>query len=156
MSHRHKVHVTARIGPDTADALQKYCVAHHQNRSQVIDQAVRAWIFPEHHEERQMVIHENLNQLIWQQRRQDQMIERQFEIVKEMFGLFVRQFYFYTPQMPEPQRKAAAASGSQRYARFLEYVANNLKSGASVLEEAPLLMTGEPPRDLGQGVEDDS
>ena len=130
MSKTNKVHITARLHPDIAEALNQYCAAHHQSRSQIIERAVRALIFPEYIEEREQVITENLDKLYWEQTRQGQMMRRQFEILKEMIALYVRQFYFYTPALPETEKKAAVASGRLRFDRFLVQVAENILAPA--------------------------
>ena len=158
MTKIHKVHITARLNPDLADALQKHCVAHKLSRSEVIDRALRASIFPEYIEERERVLTQNLDRLFWEQRRQGQALRWQFQVVKEMIALFVRQFYFYTPPLPEDQKKAAVASGRQRYDRYLDQVAQNAGTVQSLLEQAPVLAVVEPedfPRKQEEDADDD-
>ena len=144
MSKTNKVHITVRLNPDLADTLNQYCVAHHASRSEVLDRAVRTLIFPEYIEERERILTETLDRFCWEQRRERQMMKRQFQVLKEVLALYVRQFYFYTPPLPETEKKVAVASGRERYNRFLEQVAQNVGTGKSILEQAPELTIVEP------------
>ena len=59
------------------------------------------------------------------------------QVLKEMLGLMVRSFFNHTPAVPKKDWEAAVISGKARFNRFLDILANNLRSGKSVLNDMP-------------------
>lgn len=134
----NKVVISGSIDADVVEALTKHCEANPRlSRSAVMTQALRQLLFPEHQEERERVLTENLDRLWWHQHNQADRMNRDLRTIEEMLALFVRTFYNHTPQVPENQRDAAAVSGEKRFSQFLEVLAANLGPGKSALERMP-------------------
>jgi len=134
----NKVVISGSIDADVVEALTKHCEANPRlSRSAVMTQALRQLLFPEHQEERERVLTENLDRLWWHQHNQADRVNRELRTIEEMLALFVRTFYNHTPQVPDNHRDAAATSGEKRFSQFLEALAANLGPGKSVLERMP-------------------
>jgi len=135
---KHKVLVSGSIDPDVFEALERHCRAHpSRSRSAVITQALRQLLSPDYQEERERVISENLDRLYWHQHNQALHARQELRTLKEMLALLVRTFYNHTPEIPEGQRQAAAASGEKRFNQFLDALAAQVGPGPSALERMP-------------------
>jgi hypothetical protein len=71
-------------------------------------------------------------------------------VLKEMVGLGVRSFLNHTPAVPESGKAAALLSGKQRFGRYLDLVAANVRGGDSVLGD---VTSPEPPAAAGDEVD---
>lgn len=141
----HKVRLTGTIDPDVSQALEDFCRSHPKlSRSAVMAQSLRQFLIPEHQEERERVLTENLDRLYWHQHNQADRVKQELRTIKEMLALFVRTFYNHTPAVPEDQREAAAIQGQTRFTRFLEAVAENVGPGKSTLDQMPTPAPGNP------------
>lgn len=54
------------------------------------------------------------------------------EIISEMVSFFVLHYFYYTPELPEAQRKALLISGKDRHAKFLELLAKRMQEKGSL------------------------
>jgi hypothetical protein len=83
----------------------------------------------------------------------------ELQVLKELIGLGMRSFFNHTPPVPETGKAAALLSGKQRFQRYLDLVASNLRGGDSVLADVPLPEPAEAPADAeapgGDGVKPD-
>lgn len=133
-----KVRLTGTIDPDVSEALEAFCRSHPKaSRSAVMAQALRQYLFPDHREERERVLTENLDRLYWRHHNQSERTDRELRTIREMLALFVRTFYNHIPEVPASERKAAAIKGEQRFGRFQEVLAEHLGPGKSALELMP-------------------
>jgi hypothetical protein len=71
-------------------------------------------------------------------RRLEQRLRIDLQVVKELIGLGMRSFFNHTPPVPDNGKTAALVSGKQRFQRYLDLVASNLRGGDSVLGDVPL------------------
>ena len=142
----HKVLVSGSIDPDVFELLQAHCRAHPRlSRSAVMSRALRQLLSPEHQEERERVLTDNLDRLYWRLHNHADRVDGDLRLVKEMLTLFVRTFYNHVPELPPEVREAAAMQGERRLRRFMEVLAENVGTGKSRLERMP---EEAPPEDV--------
>jgi hypothetical protein len=144
MRPKNKILVSGTIDPEVFQALCRYCqVNPSQSRSAIMSLALRQFLSPEHQEERQRVVAENLDRLYWHAQNHAKRMNQELRVIREMLALFVRTFYNHTPGVPEDRRDAAAADGQARFVRFLEILAEHAGDGPSALELMPELTVVE-------------
>jgi hypothetical protein len=57
------------------------------------------------------------------------------EIMSEMVSFFVLHYFYYTPELPEAQRKALLISGKDRHAKFLELLAKRMQGKGDLVSK---------------------
>jgi len=137
MSRVVKEKISGRVDPDLLAAVDRYCQASGQTRSDVLAQGLRWVVTPEHQEERERVVAETLDRIAWQLTRLDRHARRELNVLEEMLGLFVRAYYNHTPRIPDPSLMEFRAAGKERFDAFMQILAENVGPGQSMLEQAP-------------------
>lgn len=137
MSKVIKEKISGRVDPDLLAAVDRYCQATRQTRSDVLSRGLRWAVTPEYQEERERVVAETLDRIVWQLARLDSRVRREMNIVQEMVGLFVRAYYNHTPRIPEPSRNEFRAAGKERFDAFMAALAEHVGPGRSMLEQTP-------------------
>jgi hypothetical protein len=82
-------------------------------------------------------------------RRLEQRMRIELQVLKELIGLGMRSFFNHTPPIPDTGKAAALLSGKQRFQRYLDLVASNLRGGESILGDVPLPEPAETPSGAG-------
>jgi hypothetical protein len=77
-------------------------------------------------------------------RRLERQLRLEIAVLKEMIGVGMRSFFNHTTPIPEATKNAALRSGKERFHRYLDLLATNLRSGESILKDLPLPEAGEP------------
>jgi hypothetical protein len=137
MSKAIKEKISGRVDPDLLAAVDRYCQANRQTRSDVLTRGLRWAVTPEYQEERERVVAETLDRIAWQLARLDGRVRREMNVLQEMLGLFVRAYYNHTPKIPEPSRNEFRAAGKERFDAFMQALAENVGPGRSMLEQVP-------------------
>ena len=151
-----KEKVSGRVDADLLAAVDRYCSATGQTRSDVLVEGLRRVVTPEYFEERERVVAETLDRLVWLVTRLDRHARRELKVLTEMLGLFVRAYYNHTPRTTPASLREFQAAGRERFEAFMAILARNVGPGRSMLEQVPAWAKAreqdhaleEPPRDL--------
>ena len=108
-------------------------------RSAIVDRALTAWFAGEADNQREAAINRRLDRLT----RQFGRIERDNLVLAETLATFVHYFLTVTPPVPANQVEAARAKGDLRFDLFARQVAEALRSGQRILQNAVEDVTAE-------------
>jgi len=130
-----KTQRSAYLAPKIDDALMRHCRQHNLKPSRVIEHALKLFLFPEFDERRDRNILDQLDVLTDRFEQEAENSARQFTIIREMAAMHVKQFFFYSPEIPDDRQGAAVASGLRRFGKFLDKLGENLDPAKSLLRK---------------------
>ena len=110
--------------------------------SAVVADATKESLLSAYRSEREQEILKAADRNFHALRRLEQQLRLDIQVLKEMVGLGMRSFFNHTTAIPDTLKTAALLSGKQRFHRFLDLLARNLRTGESILSDIPSLDPG--------------
>tara|TARA_R110000803_G_scaffold197939_1_gene261605 strand:+ start:1086 stop:1547 length:462 start_codon:yes stop_codon:yes gene_type:complete len=127
-----KPRIQPYISPENFHWLKAMAKRPGLSESTIIDGAVTAYRAGESDNKREAAINRRLDRLS----RQFGRIERDNLVLAETLATFVHYFLTVTPPVPANQVEAARAKGDLRFDLFVRQVAEALRSGQRILQNA--------------------
>ncbi|MEH6487904.1 CopG family transcriptional regulator [Hyphomonas oceanitis] len=127
-----KPRIQPYISPENHVRLRAMAKRPGLSESKIVDRALAALFAGDTDDQRDAAITRRLDRLT----RQFGRLERHHVILGETVSTFVRYFLTVTPPMPADQLDAARAKGDMRFDFFVRQVAESLRSGDRVLQNA--------------------
>lgn len=127
-----KPRIQPYISPEIHHRLQAMAKRPGLSESAIVDRALAAWFAGEDGNQRDTAINRRLDRLT----RQFGRIERDNMVLAETLATFVHYFLTVTPPVPANQVEAARAKGDMRFDLFVRQVAEALRSGQRILQNA--------------------
>ena len=127
-----KPRIQPYISPENFHWLKAMAKRPGLSESTIIDGAVTAYQAGESDNKREAAINRRLDRLS----RQFGRIERDNLVLAETLATFVHYFLTVTPPVPANQVEAARAKGDMRFDLFVRQVAEALRSGQRILQNA--------------------
>ena len=127
-----KPRIQPYISPETHRRLQAMAKRPGLSESAIVDRALVAYFSGEADNQREAAINRRLDRLT----RQFGRIERDNLVLAETLATFVHYFLTVTPPVPANQVEAARAKGDLRFDLFVRQVAEALRSGQRILQNA--------------------
>jgi len=134
-----KPRIQPYISHETHHRLQAMAKRPGLSESAIVDKALIAWFAGEADNQREAAINRRLDRLT----RQFGRIERDNLVLAETLATFVHYFLTVTPPVPANQVEAARAKGDLRFDLFVRQVAEALRSGQRILQNAVEDVTAE-------------
>ena len=134
-----KPRIQPYISPENFHWLKAMAKRPGLSESTIIDGAVTAYRAGESDNKREAAINRPLDRLT----RQFGRIERDNLVLAETLATFVHYFLTVTPPVPANQVEAARAKGDLRFDLFVRQVAEALRSGQRILQNAVEDVTAE-------------
>jgi hypothetical protein len=106
--------------------------------SAAIAEAAKESLLSTYRNEREQEILKAVERNFHAMRRLEKRLWLEITVLKEMVGLGMCSFFNHMAAVPEAQKVAALASGKQRFNRYLDILAKNLRAGASIMGDVPL------------------
>ena len=127
-----KLRIQPYISPENFHWLKAMAKRPGLSESTIIDGAVTAYRAGESDNKREAAINRRIDRLT----RQFGRIERDNLVLAETLATFVHYFLTVTPPVPANQVEAARAKGDMRFDLFVRQVAEALRSGQRILQNA--------------------
>ena len=127
-----KLRIQPYISPENFHWLKAMAKRPGLSESTIIDGAVTAYRAGESDNKREAAINRRLDRLT----RQFGRIERDNLVLAETLATFVHYFLTVTPPVPANQVEAARAKGDMRFDLFVSQIAEALRSGQRILQNA--------------------
>jgi len=127
-----KPRIQPYISPETHHRLQAMAKRPGLSESAIVERALVAYFSGEADNQREAAINRRLDRLT----RQFGRIERDNLVLAETLATFVHYFLTVTPPVPANQVEAARAKGDLRFDLFVRQVAEALRSGQRILQNA--------------------
>ncbi len=134
-----KPRIQPYISPENFHWLKAMAKRPGLSESVIVDGAVTAYRAGEAENQREAAINRRLDRLT----RQFGRIERDNLVLAETLATFVHYFLTVTPPVPANQVEAARAKGDLRFDLFVRQVAEALRSGQRILQNAVEDVTAE-------------
>jgi hypothetical protein len=135
---RHRVQVSVFLEPEVHKAAKQRAGEMKLSLSATVAEAAKESLLSSYRSERENQILKAEERNFFAVRRLEQRLRIDLQVVKELIGLGMRSFFNHTPPVPDNGKTAALVSGRQRFQRYLDLVASNLRGGDSVLGDVPL------------------
>jgi hypothetical protein len=143
----HRVQVTVFLEPQVHQAAKQRARDMKLSLSATVAEAAKESLLSSYRNEREKEILKAAERNFYAVRRLEQRMRIELQVLKELIGLGMRSFFNHTPPIPDSGKAAALLSGKQRFQRYLDLVASNLRGGDSVLADVPLPELTEAPAD---------
>ncbi len=134
----HRVQVTVFLEPQVHQAAKQRAKDMKLSLSATVAEAAKESLLSSYRSEREKEILKATERNFYGVRRLEQRMRIELQVLKELIGLGMRSFFNHTPPIPDTGKAAALLSGKQRFQRYLDLVASNLRGGDSVLADVPL------------------
>jgi hypothetical protein len=138
----NRVQVTVRLEPRVLQAAKQRASEMKASLSAALAEAAKESLLSSYRGEREQEILKAVDRNFHALRRLEQQLGLDIQVLKEMIGLGMRSFFNHTTAIPDSLKSAALLSGKQRFHRFLDLLARNLRTGESILNDIP---PSEPP-----------
>jgi len=143
----NRVQVTVRLEPRVLQAAKQRASEMKVSLSAALAEAAKESLLSSYRSEREQEILKAADRNFHALRRLEQQLRLDIQVLKEMVGLGMRSFFNHTTAIPDALKTAALLSGKQRFHRFLDLLARNLRTGESILSDIPSL---EPVSEAGK------
>ena len=143
----NRVQVTVRVEPQVLQAAKQRASEMKVSLSAALAEAAKESLLSSYRSEREQEILKAADRNFHALRRLEQQVRLDIQVLKEMVGLGMRSFFNHTTAIPDTLKTAALLSGKQRFHRFLDLLARNLRTGESILSDIPSL---EPESEAGK------
>lgn len=143
----HRVQITVFLEPQVHQAAKQRAKDMKLSLSATVAEAAKESLLSSYRSEREKEILKATERNFYALRRLEQRMRIELQVLKELIGLGMRSFFNHTPPIPETGKAAALVSGKQRFQRYLDLVASNLRGGDSILADVPLPEPPETPAD---------
>ena len=134
----HRIQVSVFLEPEVHKAAKQRAGEMKLSLSATVAEAAKESLLSSYRSERENQILKAEERNFYAVRRLEQRLRIDLQVVKELIGMGMRSFFNHTPPVPENGKTAALVSGKQRFQRYLDLVASNLRGGDSVLGDVPL------------------
>jgi hypothetical protein len=134
----HRVQVTVFLEPQVHRAAKHRAGEMKLSLSATVAEAAKESLLSSYRSERETEILKATERNLYALRRLDHRMRIELQVLKELIGLGMRSFFNHIPPVPESGKTAALLSGKQRFQRYLDLVAANLRGGDSILADVPL------------------
>lgn len=134
----HRVQVTVFLEPQVHQAAKQRAKDMKLSLSATVAEAAKESLLSSYRSDREKEILKAADRNFYAVRRLEQRMRIELQVLKELIGLGMRSFFNHTPPIPDTGKAAALLSGKQRFQRYLDLVASNLRGGDSVLADVPL------------------
>jgi hypothetical protein len=143
----HRIQITVFLEPQVHRAAKQRAGEIKLSLSATVAEAAKESLLSSYRSERETEILKATERNLYALRRLDQRMRIEVQVLKELIGLGMRSFFNHIPPVPESGKTAALLSGKQRFQRYLDLVAANLRGGDSILADVPLPEPGGIPAD---------
>jgi hypothetical protein len=143
----NRVQVTVRLEPRVLQAAKQRASEMKVSLSAALAEAAKESLLSSYRSEREQEILKAADRNFHAVRRLEQQLRLDIQVLKEMIGLGMRSFFNHTTAIPDALKTAALLSGKQRFHRFLDLLAKNLRTGESILSDIPSI---EPEAEVGK------
>jgi predicted transcriptional regulator len=126
-----KVQAKVYLPGDVARALDEAARRMRRSKSEIMVAALAAYLSPDGAEASEGAITRRLDRMS----REIERLERDVTISNEAVALFVRTWLRNAPSMSSADDQAAADTGRERYARFIETLARRISTGKLLRQE---------------------
>jgi hypothetical protein len=133
----NRVQVTVRLEPRVLQAAKQRASELKVSLSAALAEAAKESLLSSYRNEREQEILKAADRNFHALRRLEQQLRVDIQVLKEMVGLGMRSFFNHTTAIPDTLKTAALLSGKQRFHRFLDLLARNLRTGESILSDIP-------------------
>jgi hypothetical protein len=140
-----RVQVTVFLEADVHRAAKQRAGEMKRSLSATVAEAAKESLLSSYRSDREKEILKATERNFFAVRRLEQRLRIELQVLKELIGLGMRSFFNHIPPIPDSSKAAALVSGKQRFLRYLDLVASNLRDGESVLRDVPLPETDETP-----------
>jgi hypothetical protein len=144
----HRVQVTVFLEPQVHWAAKQRAGEMKLSLSATVAEAAKESLLSSYRSERETEILKATERNLYALRRLAQRMRIELQVLKELIGLGMRSFFNHIPPVPESGKTAALLSGKQRFQRYLDLVAANLRGGDSILADVPLPEPVDMPPDV--------
>jgi hypothetical protein len=134
----HRVQITVFLEPRVHRAAKQRSVEMKLSLSATVAQAAKESLLSSYRSDREKEILKAADRNLHALRRLEQRMRIELQVLKELIALGMRSFFNHMPAVPESGKTAALLSGKQRFQRYLDLVAANLRGGDSILADVPL------------------
>jgi len=141
------VQVTVRLEPRVVQAAKQRAGEMKVSLSAALAEAAKESLLSSYRSEREQEILKAVDRNFHALRRLEQQLGLDFQVLKEMIGLGMRSFLNHTTAIPDSLKSAALLSGKQRFHRYLDMLARNLRTGESILSD---VLSSEPQLERGK------
>ena len=139
----HRVQLTVRLEPQVMQAARQRSSEMKVSLSATVAEAAKESLLSSYRSEREQEILKAVDRNFHALRRFERQLRLEIQVLKEMIGVGMRSFFNHTTPIPEATKNAALRSGKERFHRYLDLLAANLRSGESILKDLPLPEAGE-------------
>lgn len=139
----HRIQMTVFLEAEVHRAAKQRAHEMKLSLSAVVADAAKESLLSSYRSDRETEILKAAERNFFAVRRLEQRMRIDLQVLKELIGLGMRSFFNHIPAIPEPAKAAALLSGKQRFLRYLDLVATNLRGGESVLGDVPLPGPGD-------------
>lgn len=133
----NKIKVSVRLEPDVHKAAEHYAARMNIPLAIVVADAAKQTLLPQYRKDAELASVRAIERCFNKLRVLEDRIGTDLHVLKEMIGLAVRVYLNHTAAVPEEAKSAATLSGRIRFERYLDLLARNLRTGASILSEPP-------------------
>jgi hypothetical protein len=140
----HRIQLTVRLEPQVMQAARQRSSDMKVSLSATVAEAAKESLLSSYRSEREQEILKAVDRNFHALRRFERQLRLEIQVLKEMIGVGMRSFFNHTTPIPEATKNAAIRSGKERFHRYLDMVASNLRSGESILKDLPLPEPAEP------------
>ena len=134
----HRIQITVFLEPQVHRAAKQRAGEMKLSLSATVAEAAKESLLSSYRSERETETLKATERNLFALRRLDQRMRIELQVLKELIGLGMRSFFNHIPPVPESGKTAALLSGKQRFQRYLDLVAANLRGGDSILADVPL------------------
>ena len=134
----HRVQLTVRLEPQVMQAARQRSSEMKVSLSATVAEAAKESLLSSYRSEREQEILKAVDRNFHALRRLERQLRLEIAVLKEMIGVGMRSFFNHTTPIPEATKNAALRSGKERFHRYLDLLAANLRSGESILKDLPL------------------
>ena len=139
----HRVQLTVRLERQVMQAARHRADEMKRSLSAIVAEAAKESLLSSYRSEREQEILKAVDRNFHALRRFERQLRFEILVLKEMIGVGMRSFFNHTTPIPEATKNAALRSGRERFARYLDVLAANLRSGESILKDLPPAESGE-------------
>jgi hypothetical protein len=135
--NENRVQVTVRLEPRVLQAAKQLAAEMKVSLSAALAEAAKESLLSSYRSEREQEILKAVDRNFHALRKLEQQLGLDIQVLKEMIGLGMRSFLNHTTAIPDSLKSAALLSGKQRFHRYLDMLARNLRTGESILSDVP-------------------
>lgn len=128
-----KVQTKVFLSRDLSLALDEAARRLKRSKSEIAQAAIATYLSPDGAEMQEAALSRRLDRVT----RALDRLERDVLISNEALALLIKAWLMATPALSEPDQKAQAAKGQERYAGFIDALARRLAAGRLLKTELP-------------------